>query len=455
MAKYHSTTNGNGAGEGRLAKFFKGKPNPLPEATPPSGRKKAAPRPGQDRDQEERCPAEDRHYRHFTSNRPGLLTQLYTYFARHIILDQAELIVICAWVMATWMLDLWDDFPLLGITSPAKRCGKSLLLDLLAEVCPDANKLLSPNTAPIYRALPGSADERYPRPTFLLDEAQCLSRGSDEYAQRLVEIFCGGISKNAFISRCVGQGHIPVLFNTYCPKVIALIGTILEVLADRCLPIGMRRKGPGEEVVRKLDRQLRKYGKAFRAKLTAWSQDEEVRAKAERIYAKLKPLNISNDRLAGLLLPLQTVLIVTEQEEALQVLEKYARRLDRETGAEEQSPGVQLLAALREIFQTVKTDDDGHCPTKTLIEELVKRDEEPWGEWSHGDPITAHALRRLLGEFGIRPRRNRKETCRGYYRHAFKKAWNLYLPPEAPPAQGEVSKVSKVSTGRAGKGGGR
>jgi hypothetical protein len=396
-----------------------------------------------------------------TSDRPGLLTQLYTYFARHIILDQAELVVICAWVMATWLLDLWDDFPLLGITSPIKRCGKSLLLDLLAEVCPDANKLLSPNPAPVYRRLPGSADEMYPRPTFLLDEAQCLRRGSDDNAQRLIEIFCGGISKNAYVSRCVGQDHKPVLFSTYCPKVIALIGTVLEVLADRCLPVRMRRKRPGEVVVRKLDRQVRKYGAAFRAKLAAWSQDGDVRAAAGKVYARLRPLDISNDRLAGLLLPLQTVLTVTGQAEALKVLEDYARRLDRETEAESQSDGILLLNALREIFHERGDRAQFLSTRETIIPALVGREEEPWGEWSHGNPITPHALRGLLGEFGIRPTRDVKQTCRGYYRHAFEEAWQTYLPPRqpvgpvTPPASGQVSEVSRVSTrnGAGGKGG--
>jgi Protein of unknown function (DUF3631) len=402
-------------------------------------------------------PAGDRHYRHFrhfTSNRPGLMTQLYTYFARHIILDQAELVVICAWVMATWLLDVWDDFGILGITSPVKRCGKSLLLDLLDQVCPDAHKLLSPNPAPIYRRLPGSADEMYPRPTFLLDEAQCLGRGSDEHAELLLQIFCGGISKTAFVSRCVGQGHIPVYFSTYCPKVIALIGTIIEVLADRCFPIRMRRKGPGEEVVRKLDRQLRKYGAAFREKLAEWSGDEEVRAEAERVYARLKPLDISNDRLAGLLLPLQTVLIVVGQTEALAVLEKYARDLDRKTGAEDDSAGIQLLAALRDILQGRK--GEFFSTTDTIIPALVQREEEPWAEWSHGDPITPHALRGLLREFGIRPTRNVKQTCRGYLRRHFEEVWELYLPPLDPPTQGEVSEVSIASTrsGAAGRKGG-
>jgi hypothetical protein len=66
-------------------------------------------------------------------------------------------------------------------------------------------------------------------------------------------------------------------------------------------------------------------------------------------------------------------------------------------------------------------------PTESLRAMLAAREEEPWGAMDHGRTITARQLAEMLGDFNIRPERDRAQTCRGYYRHRFTDMWERYL----------------------------
>src|SRR5262245_22696114 len=62
-------------------------------------------------------------------DRHGLVGRLYRYLAGYVVVPEPALLAVAAWVMASWLDDLWDRFPLLGVTSPEKRCGKTRLLE--------------------------------------------------------------------------------------------------------------------------------------------------------------------------------------------------------------------------------------------------------------------------------------------------------------------------------------
>jgi hypothetical protein len=57
-------------------------------------------------------------------------------------------------------------------------------------------------------------------------------------------------------------------------------------------------------------------------------------------------------------------------------------------------------------------------------------EERPWGDWSHGKPMTAHALARQLKPFNVKPchRRDGLNTVRGYKSSDLEDAWGRYLP---------------------------
>jgi hypothetical protein len=368
-----------------------------------------------------------RRFRRFFSHQgeKWLVGRVFLYLADYLILSEASLLAISAWVVAAWLAKVWDRFPHLGITSPRPRCGKTRLLELLQQICPNAKLTVSISPPALFRKI------RVEMPTLLHDEAQSLSRGGSEAAEALREIFCGGISKKATVSRCVGQNHIPTDFPIYCPKAVALIGKLDGTLADRSLPIQMKRKKEGEEVKRFRMRVIEGDGATVSADLKKWAECETTKKHAKKLYDQLEPFDIDNDRMAELLLPLQTVLIMEGGEDddtnlPLGELRRYAEDLEKLVAEiERQSPAVRLLAACKDIL----TSKIYFIRTQELIQQLVALPEEEWNTYSHGMPITERALAILLEDYDIKPRRDNRQQ-RGYCRHHFLDAWARYIPED-------------------------
>jgi hypothetical protein len=340
----------------------------------------------------------------------------------YIVLAPPTALVTAAWVVAAWQADVWDRFPHLAVTSPEKRCGKTRLLQLLAMVAPNATNTTNISPAAIYRLVAQR------RPTLLLDEAQSITRRGSESSEILRELLNAGIDRDAKVIRVGGEGHDQVQeFPVYSPKVVALIGDLDGVLADRCLPIYLRRKTPDEDVLPFRSRLVEPMGRELHDRLSAWADEHAERV--AKVYDTLDVFPIANDRLAELLLPLQAVLTAAD-ESRLDELAEYAKALDAKD-AETESPGIRLLIACRQIFNRVKPDKHGarFLATANLISCLANRSEEPWHRWTRGGLMTAEALANLLRPFGIRPQRNADQSARGYFAHAFEDAWARYLLP--------------------------
>jgi hypothetical protein len=305
----------------------------------------------------------------------------------------------------------------------------------------------TPNISPaaIYRLI------EMVQPTLLFDEAQSMNRRGSESSEVIRELFNASIDRNAKVIRCGGANHDKIeSFSVYSPKVIALIGNVDGVLADRCLPVELKRKTKDDQVEQYRSRSAQPIGAALRENLEKCAKAE--RKRVATVYDKLEPFPIENDRMAELLLPLMTVAIVDDELDEkygideldgfirgraelpglLDLLRDYALGLDaRDREQEMQSPGVRLLLACKEIFGK----NVPFMPTDTLIECLAERREEPWHRWNKGEKITREALANLLRPYGIAPERNKEQTARGYFAADFVDAWERYLPPPARPPE--------------------
>ncbi len=283
----------------------------------------------------------------------GLGEAVFAYLTGYVYMPQQTAVVVTAWVMSSWLADLWDRFPHLGITSIQKECGKTRLLELLLQVCRNAELNVNLSSASMFRSIETD------RPTLLHDEAQGLIRAGSESSQVLYDLFCGAITKDATVKRCVGQDHTPKKFPSYCPKAVALIGGLTGPLADRCLPILLKRKTKSEQVRRARMRDIEKEGKLLHEKLDAWAADESVRELAKQSYADLEPFDIS-DRMAELFLPLQAVLMV-ESPGLIDDLSAFALGLENyKREVEMADPGLRLLERLpRHLREGMHIHRDG------------------------------------------------------------------------------------------------
>lgn len=334
----------------------------------------------------------------------------------YVVLQRYSSLVITAWVFAAY-LDLWDRFPHLLIYSPEKRCGKSLLLQVLEEIVPRPKPTQFLTPAVLYRLI-----ER-DRPTLLIDEAQDLNRkGAGEASVAVRNLISGSISRNATVQRCRPKGRGIEEFHTFCPKVIAHIGKPDDVLGDRCLTVELRRKLEAEECNRFRIRKVQARSHKLREILERWAEHE---SRAKNIYADLEPFNIGNDRMADLLMPLQTVLIVTRKNNRLRELQAYANSIDeRDRKEESQSWPVRMLVSCKAVFDSAGNPD--FLPTADLLRALNDMEEEPWPNWNKGEGLNAHGLGRLLGNYDIDSSSNGK--VRGYKRRHFEDAWQRYAP---------------------------
>jgi hypothetical protein len=385
----------------------------------------------------------------------GVIQETARFLTDYIVLPLYTSTVIAAWVAAAWLSQVWDRFPHLYIFSPEMRCGKTRLLEALNLIVPAPKFTSSISSPALYRSIEaGSAsssgsilkakDKRRP-PTLLLDEAQSLKRVGSESGEVFKELLKAGIEKDSQVYRCGSKSKDfkPEGFRIYCPKVVAMIGEPEGVLADRSLLVEMRRKTKEETVERFRSREVQPRADALRKSLEQWAADYEQAATA--IYPYIEPLDIENDRMADLLMPLQTVLLL-DGDERRDTLSAYAASLEeREKRPESQSWGIKLLTSCREIFDG--EEDTTFIATADLIERLVSRTEEIWHRWNRGQGMTDEALANLLRPYGIRPTHNKTKTKRGYYVSDFQDAFQRYLvsleKPSSPSIPSSPSGGSK------------
>jgi hypothetical protein len=57
-----------------------------------------------------------------------LLDDVRKHFLRHVVLPKHADVAVSLWVLHTWVFDCFDVTPYLAVTSPTRRCGKTLLL---------------------------------------------------------------------------------------------------------------------------------------------------------------------------------------------------------------------------------------------------------------------------------------------------------------------------------------
>ena len=103
-----------------------------------------------------------------------LLQELVDLFDRHVVLASGASEALAIWTLHTYLLDSAWITPRLAVTSPVKRCGKTLVLSLLEELVCRPLMISNVTAAAVFRCI-----DKY-RPTLLVDEADTFLGKKDE-----------------------------------------------------------------------------------------------------------------------------------------------------------------------------------------------------------------------------------------------------------------------------------
>lgn len=334
----------------------------------------------------------------------------------HLILPEHAAETVALWVLFSYAIDVMEFAPLLVVTSPTKRCGKTRLLDLLGMLCRRALSASNVTAAAFYRAI-----ELY-APTFVIDEADAFLHEREE----LRGVINSGFGRaNAYVMRTVGDDHLPSRFSTWGAKAIAKIGGLSgkwTTVEDRSIVIRMRRRKKEEVISRRLPKATSPQIERLVQQAQRWAQDNSA---ALALY-EMPEISALDDRAEDRWSPLFSV---AEQAGGGWPEKVRAAALALSGEVEEGgSVGEQLLLHVKAWFD--KFGDRTRVHTEVLLAWLNSNPEWPWGKWNRRDGLTGKELGRLLGGFGVKrepdPFEEGGTRARGYSKAAFTDAWETY-----------------------------
>jgi putative DNA primase/helicase len=345
-----------------------------------------------------------------------LLDDICRILLRFIICDVVVLRAVALWVAFTWLIDRVQVAPLLVITAPEKRCGKSVLLSLVKRLSYRPLAAANISMAAVFRAIEAYA------PTLVIDEADTFLGRNEELRGILNS---GHTRETAFVIRLEGDDHELRLFSTWGAKAVAGIGHLAETIMDRSIVGELRRKRGGEAVEKLRHADPGDFDRLTRM-LARFAED------AGEIIGQARPV-----------LPAELNDRAQDNWEPLLAIADYAGGHWPETaratalelsGSSHEVPSVstELLADIRDIFEQRGCD---RIATADLLVALIAVEEQPWATYSKGRPITPRALAKLLGEYGIKPHNiwvEHRMSPKGYHRDQFEDAFARYLPVKLP-----------------------
>jgi hypothetical protein len=363
----------------------------------------------------------------------ALLDEIVDVLRRYIVMPDGSPEAVALWVVLTYLTDAAEILPILGITSPDKRCGKSLLLDILAGIVHRHIPASNISPAALFRAIEGY------RPTLLIDEADCFLEDNEELRGILN---AGHRRSSAYVLRCVGDDSEPRQFSTWGPKALAKIGTLPATLDDRAITIKMKRKSPAEIVNRYAERRESDRLAELRRRCVRWALDYAA-AIREADPADLPELHDrANDNWRPLLAIADTAAGAWPER-----ARESARLLSGAHDDDTQPARVQALIDIRELFEREHTD---RLSSAEIVKALGVMEERPWPEWKGGKPITQKQLASLLRPFGVRPRLHKigSQPTRCYSLPDFTDAFLRYTPAEEslPPLPSASSAAFQPKT---------
>lgn len=347
----------------------------------------------------------------------SLLDEIAGTVKRFIICEPEIAEVAALWIVFSWLIDHFQIAPMILITAPEMRCGKTQLLSLIGKMA--RRPLMASNISPAatYRVIEAHA------PTLLIDEADAFFRDNED----LRGIVNSGHGRDsAYVLRTVGENFDPRRFSTWGAKVLCGIGRLQSTLMDRSLILELRRKAPGE-TAEKLRHANPASFAALASRLSRFADDNGVQIGQARPDIP----NALHDRAQDNAEPLLAIADFCGggwPDRARAAILKIAGAT-----AEADTMRGGLLADIAEVFRATGQD---RISTVDLIEALCADDTKPYATWARGKPMTPRHLANKLAMYRITPKTIRigGVTAKGFLLADFADTFGRYLSvsPDTP-----------------------
>ncbi len=349
-----------------------------------------------------------------------LLKELHAALTRYVVFPGAEAAdATTLWVAASHAQPAWEHAPRLAVVSPLKRCGKSRLVDVVAETCHAPLITVNATIAAVVRSIGQDP------PTLLVDEADTLwgSKKQADQNEDLRGLLNAGHQRNRPMLRWDITTRSLDQLDTFAMAMLASIGDLPDTIMDRAVVIRMRRRAPGERVDPYRTRRDAPPLHDLRDRLTGWARQH---LRELHHAAPVMPLE---DRAADTWEPLIALADLAQGDWPERARGAATAMVAAESQQEEDSTvSVRLLADLRDLFDQA---DAEALYSATILEALHKLDEAPWADW-YGHPLRARELANLLRAYQVRPRDVREHGTgpqrKGYTRADLYEPWARYVP---------------------------
>ncbi len=348
-----------------------------------------------------------------------LANEILTLLNNYIYTDSVEnFYLLTTYIFLTYSFEKFPVLPMLLLTSPVKRSGKTTTLNTLAGLVSKALLVGNISPAAVFRVI-----EKY-KPTLLIDEVDAGLAKNEE----LRGILNAGHTKaTAFVIRSGDktQNFEPVKFNTFSPKILAMIGLPSTTWVDRSVIIKMSRK-PTNVKLKKLPLDFFEKTLEIRQKLKKWSESTQFIDPPQDALP-----NIANDRAFDNYYPLLTI--------SYNISEKWFENVKRAiTNAENDEEGEMKIELLKDLYNFFTEKDTEKAATRDIVEYLNDLDERPWPDFRNGKGINARILAKMLKDFGVVSKniKDYSKVAKGYtledLNPIFERYLNIKITDEIP-----------------------
>jgi hypothetical protein len=320
-------------------------------------------------------------------------------------ISEGSALIIALYVFFTYLTDKVQHAPLLGLCSPARRCGKTVLLKLLTGLVKD----------PFYvKIVTKSALEICTNnsKTPLLDELDTFIKENPG----LIGLINGGVEDTAGNAHTGKQGQV-VFRKTYGAKLFAMIGRPPETIFDRSIIVSMKRKSVNEK--KATVKSKKKSILHLSREVKQWCETNSDTFDAMRVA----PLDVNNDRCRDNYEPLLRIAACISD-----TIEKEARESSIATALLQQATddsGEQLISDIRHIFYESQLTA---ISTAELVAKLRSAEGGVWSSSNGNKAIGSIRLAQMLALFEISPKQVRinGKQIRGYSLESFEDSFSRY-----------------------------